>query len=135
MPRYRDIKRFLTAPPRPNRPDPRSNMLVGSGTGLLVICPCTVVIPLFDAGGTRFSGLLVMAYVIPPMVTEVTVKLTTPVPELLALKVPLKVAAKLSLPAIGAVCVIVRVKVPEAEAPVPLTKVWKLPKLEPVGVF
>jgi len=70
------------------------------------------------------------------MVTEVTVKLTTPEPELLALKVPLKVAAKLSLPAIGTVCVIVRVKVPEAAmTPVPLTKVWKLPKLEPVGVF
>jgi len=32
--------------------------------------------------------------------------------------------------------VIVRVNVPEAAmAPVPLTKVWKLPKLEPVGVF
>lgn len=70
------------------------------------------------------------------MVTEVTVKLTTPEPELLALKVPLKVAAKLSLPAVGMVCVIVRVKVPEAAmTPVPLTKVWKLPKLEPVGVF
>jgi len=32
--------------------------------------------------------------------------------------------------------VIVRVNVPEAAmAPIPLTKVWKLPKLEPVGVF
>ena len=31
---------------------------------------------------------------------------------------------------------IVRVKVPEAAMePVPLTKVWKLPRLEPVGVF
>lgn len=31
---------------------------------------------------------------------------------------------------------IVRVNVPEAAmAPIPLTKVWKLPKLEPVGVF
>jgi hypothetical protein len=59
--------------------------------------------PLFDAGGTRFSGLLVMAYVMPPMVTEVVVKFTTPVPELLALNVPLKVAEKLSLPAIGTV--------------------------------
>jgi hypothetical protein len=57
------------------------------------------------------------------MVTEVTVKLTTPLPELLALKLPLKVAEKLSLPAIGTVCVIVRVKVPDATAPVPLTKV------------
>ena len=57
------------------------------------------------------------------MVTDVTVKLTTPVPELLALKVPLKVAEKLSLPAVGTVCVIVRVKVPDATAPVPLTKV------------
>ena len=65
-----------------------------------------------------------MAYVTPPMVTEVTVKLTTPEPELLALKVPLKVAEKLSLPAVGTVCVIVRVKVPEAlMTPVPLTKV------------
>ena len=99
-------------------------MLVGSGMALPVICPWTVVIPLFDAGGTRFSGLFVMAYVMPPMVTEVVVKLTTPVPELLALKVPLKVAAKLSLPAVGTVCVIVSVNVPEAAiAPVPLTKV------------
>jgi hypothetical protein len=95
-----------------------------------------VVIPLFDAGGTRFSGLLVMAYVTPPMVTAVVVKLTTPLPELLALNVPLKVAAKLSLPAVGTVCVIVRVKVPEAAiTPLPEKKVWKLPKLEPVGVF
>src|SRR5215217_4467191 len=122
MPRHRDLKRFLTAPLRPSRPDPRSNMLVGSGTGAPVICPCTVVIPLLDAGGTRFSGLLVMAYVIPPIVTDVTVKFTTPVPELLALKLPLKVAEMLSLPAIGTVCVIVRVKVPETLiAPVPLT--------------
>ena len=60
----------------------------------------------------------------PPMLTEVTVKLTTPVPELLALKVPLKVAAKLWLPATGTVCVIVSVKVPEAlMTPVPLTNV------------
>jgi hypothetical protein len=57
-------------------------------------------------------------------VTEVTVKLTTPDPELLALKSPVKVAEKLSLPAIGMVCVIVSVKVPDAAiAPVPLTKV------------
>ena len=69
---------------------------------------------MFDAGGTRFSGLLVMAYVMPPMVTEVVVKLTTPEPELLALNVPLKVAEKLLLPAIGIVCVMVSVKVPEA---------------------
>ena len=112
-------------------------MLAGSGTGLLlVICPWTVVIPLFEAGGTRFSGLLVMAYVMPPMVTDVVVKLTTPEPELEALNVPLKVAAKLSLPAIGTVCVIVSVKVPEAPmTPLPETKVWKFPKLEPVGVF
>jgi hypothetical protein len=111
-------------------------MLVGSGTGLPVICPWTVVIPLLDEGGTRFKGLLVMEYVIPPMVTAVVVKFTTPLPELLALKVPLKVAEKLSLPGIGAVCVIVSVKVPEAlTAPVPLKNVWKLPKLEPVGVF
>ncbi len=111
-------------------------MLAGSGTGLPVICPWTVVIPLFDAGGTRFKGLLVMEYVIPPMVTAVVVKFTTPLPELLALKVPLKVAEKLSLPGIGAVCVIVSEKVPEAlTAPVPLKNVWKLPKLEPVGVF
>ena len=102
---------------------------------MLVICPWTVVIPLFDAGGTRFSGLLVTAYVTPPMVTAVVVKVTTPVPELLALNVPLKVAEKLSLPAIGIVCVIVRVNEPLAVAPGPLTKVWKLPKLEPVGVF
>ena len=106
----------------PAKPVPSNNMLVGSGT--LVICPCTVVIPLLEAGGTRFSGLLVMEYVIPPIVTDVTVKLTTPEPELLALKVPLKVAAKLLLPATGTVCVIVSVKVPEALiVPVPLTNV------------
>ena len=76
-----------------------------------------------------------MEYVIPPMVTAVVVKFTTPLPELLALKVPLKVAEKLSLPGIGTVCVIVSVKVPEALIdPLPLKKVWKLPKLEPVGV-
>ena len=70
------------------------------------------------------SGLLVMEYSIPPMFTEVTVKLTTPVPELLALKVPLNVAEKLSLPADGTVCVIVSVKVPDAPiAPLPLTNV------------
>ena len=133
---FRDVKRFLTIPPMPSRPVPSKNMLVGSGTALPVICPWTVVIPLFDAGGTRFSGLLVMEYVIPPIVTDVTVKLTTPVPELLALNVPEKVAAKLSLPATGIVWVIVRVKVPEALiVPLPETKVWKLPKLEPVGVF
>ena len=99
-------------------------MLAGSGTALPVICPCTVVIPLFDAGGTRFSGLLVMEYVIPPIVTDVTVKLTTPVPELLALNVPENVAAKLSLPAVGIVWVMVSVKVPEAfTAPLPEKKV------------
>ena len=100
-------------------------MLVGSGTGLLlVICPCTVVIPLFDAGGTRFRGLLVIAYVMPPIVTELTVKLTTPVPELLAVKLPLNVAAKLSLPATGTVWVIVSVNVPDAlMTPLPLTNV------------
>ena len=87
----------------PTSPVPSKNILVGSGTALPVICPCTVVIPLFDAGGTRVKGLLVMAYVIPPIVTEVVVKLTTPLPELLALKVPLNVAEKLSLPAIGTV--------------------------------
>jgi len=101
-------------------------MLVGSGTAaaLPVTNPCTVVIPLLEAGGTRFSGLLVIAYSIPPMFTDVTVKLTTPVPELLALKVPLNVAEKLLLPADGAVCVMVSVKVPDAlTTPVPLTKV------------
>jgi hypothetical protein len=77
-----------------------------------------------------------MEYVIPPIVTEVTVKLTTPEPELDAENIPVKVAAKLSLPAIGTVCVIVRVKVPEAAMVLlPEKKVWKLPKLEPVGVF
>ena len=96
-------------------------MLAGSGTGAPVISPWTVVIPLFEAGGTRFKGLLVMEYVIPPMVTAVVVKFTTPLPELLALNVPLKVAEKLSLPGIGAVCVIVSVNVPVAlTVPVPL---------------
>jgi len=94
------------------------------------------VIPLFEAGGTRFSGLLVIEYVIPPMFTDVTVKLTTPVPEFDAEKVPEKVAEKLSLPATGTVWVIVRVKVPlAAMLPLPLKNVWKFPKLEPVGVF
>jgi hypothetical protein len=78
-------------------------MLVGSGMALPVICPCTVVMPLFEAGGTRFSGLLVMEYVIPPIVTAVVVNATTPLPELLALNVPLNVAEKLSLPALGTV--------------------------------
>ena len=36
---YRDLKRFRAAPAIPSRPVPRSNMLVGSGTGLAVICP------------------------------------------------------------------------------------------------
>ena len=58
------------------------------------------------------------------MVIDVVVKLTTPVPELLALKVPLNVAEKLSLPAIGTDCVIVSVNVPEAlMVPLPLKKV------------
>lgn len=122
--------------PKPTRPVPSRNMLAGSGTALPVICPCTVVIPLFEAGGTRFNGLFVTEYVIPPIVIDVTVKLTTPVPELDALKLPLKVAEKLSLPAIGTVCVIVRLKVPDAPLkPVPETNVWKLPKLDPVGVL
>ena len=108
----------------PSRPVPSKNILVGSGTALPVICPCTVVIPLLDAGGTRFSGLLVMEYVMPPIVTDVTVKLTTPLPELLALNKPVKVAEKLSLPATGTVWVMVRVNVPEAAIePVPETKV------------
>ena len=70
------------------------------------------------------------------MFTEVTVKFTTPDPELLAENNPVKVAEKESLPAIGTVCVMVRVNVPDAAIePVPETNVWKLPKLEPVGVF
>jgi len=77
-----------------------------------------------------------MAYVIPPIVTEVTVKLTTPEPELDAENSPVKVAEKLSLPIVGTVWEIVRVNVPDAAmVPLPLTNVWKLPKLEPVGVF
>lgn len=98
-------------------------MVAGSGTGLVVINPWTVVIPLFEAGGTRFNGLLVMEYVTPPMVIAVVVKVTAPVPELLALNVPLNVAEKLSLPGIGIVCVIVRVNVPDALAPLPVTNV------------
>jgi len=111
-------------------------MLAGSGTALLAICPWTVVIPLFEAGGTRFNGLLVMEYVIPPIVSDVTVKFTTPEPEFDAENDPVNVAEKLLLPAIGAVWVTVSVKVPEAAiAPLPLKKVWKLPRLEPVGVL
>jgi len=52
------------------------------------------------------------------------VKFTTPVPELAAEKVPLKVAEKLALPAVGTVWVIVSVNVPlAAMTPVPLKKV------------
>ena len=70
------------------------------------------------------------------MVTDVVVKLTTPLPEFEALKSPVNVDEKLLLPAVGTVCVIVRVKVPEAATgPLPEKKVWKFPKLEPVGVF
>ena len=95
-----------------------------------------MVIPLLDAGGTRFNGLLVMAYVFGPMVTEVVVKFTTPDPELLAEKVPLKVAENELLPATGTVCVMVRVNVPDTFiTPFPEKNVWKFPKLEPVGVF
>ena len=65
-----------------------------------------------------------MEYVMQPMFTEVTLKLTTPVPELLAVNNPANVAEKLSLPADGIVCVIVSVKVPDILiVPVPLTKV------------
>ena len=61
---------------------------------------------------------------IPPIVTDVVVKLTTPLPELEALNNPVKVAAKESLPAIGTVCVIVNVKVPDAAmVPLPLKNV------------
>ena len=63
-------------------------------------------------------------------------KLTTPVPELLAEKVPLNVDANELLPAVGTVWLTVSANVPEAlMLPVPEKKVWKLPKLEPVGVF
>src|SRR5215470_10129927 len=71
-----------------------------------------------------------------PIFTDVVVKLTTPVPELDAENCPVNVAEKELLPAVGTVCVMVSVKVPETlMAPVPETKVWKLPKLLPVGVF
>jgi hypothetical protein len=64
------------------------------------------------------------------------VKLTTPEPELDAENNPVNVAEKESLPATGMVCVIVNVNVPEAlMGPLPEKKVWKLPKLLPVGVF
>ena len=77
-----------------------------------------------------------MEYVTPPIVTDVTVKLTTPLPEFEALNNPVNAAEKLLDPATGTVCVIVSVKVPEALIPpLPLKNVWKLPKLEPVGVF
>ena len=65
-----------------------------------------------------------------------TVKLTTPEPEFEAENKPVNVAEKESLPATGTVCVIVSVNVPDAAiAPLPEKKVWKLPKLLPVGVF
>jgi hypothetical protein len=70
------------------------------------------------------------------MFTEVTVKFTTPDPELLAENNPVKVAENESLPAVGMVWVMVKVNVPDAAIePVPETNVWKLPKLLPVGVF
>jgi len=70
------------------------------------------------------------------MFTEVTVKFTTPDPELLAENNPVKVAENESLPAVGMVCVMVKVNVPDAAIlPLPEKKVWKLPKLLPVGVF
>jgi hypothetical protein len=105
-------------------------MPVGVFVGVLVgvpgateISPSTVVIPLFDAGGTR-STHEATEYATPPIVTEVTVKLTIPEPELEALNAPLKVAEKLSLPATGTVCVMVRVKVPVAAmTPLPLKNV------------
>ena len=59
-----------------------------------------------------------------PICAVGTVKVTSPVPELLALKLAVKVADKLSDPAIGTVCVTVSVKVPEAlMTPLPLKKV------------
>jgi hypothetical protein len=65
-----------------------------------------------------------MEYVTPPIVTDVTVKLTTPEPELDAENKPVNVAEKESLPATGMVCVIVSVNVPDAAmAPLPETKV------------
>jgi hypothetical protein len=103
---------------------------VGVFVGVLVgvpgateMSPSTVVIPLFEAGGTRLTQEAT-EYATPPIVTEATVKLTIPEPELDALKDPLKVAEKLSLPATGTVCVMVRVKVPDAAmTPFPLTNV------------
>jgi hypothetical protein len=52
------------------------------------------------------------------------VKVTTAEPELLALNVPENVPETESLPPVGAVWVMVRLKVPEmAMAPLPLTKI------------
>ena len=80
--------------------------------------------------------MFVMLYVMPLIATEVTVKFTTPEPELLAVKSPVNVDENELLPAVGAVWVTVNVNVPEAAmAPFPEKNVWKLPKLEPVGVF
>jgi hypothetical protein len=60
----------------------------------------------------------------PPRVKAVVVKLTTPVPELLALNVPLKLDENESLPALGTIWVIVSAKVPEtAISPLPEKKV------------
>jgi hypothetical protein len=56
-----------------------------------------------DAGGTKSSGLFVIAYVILPMVIDDTLKFTCPVPELDAVNVPANVAEKLSDPALGTV--------------------------------
>ena len=97
-------RRLLIA--APVSPVPSSSMLAGSGTaveGVEVICPCTVVMPLFDAGGTRFNGLLVMLYTELPIVIDVVVKFTTPEPELLAEKSPVNVDENELLPAIGTV--------------------------------
>jgi hypothetical protein len=99
-------------------------MLRGVQVGVDVISACRVVMPLFEAGGTRLNGLFVMLYVTSPIVMDVVVKLTTPVPELLAEKTPLKEDENESLPAIGAVWVTVSVNVPEIlMTPFPDTKV------------
>ena len=73
---------------------------------------------------------------IPPIVTDVAVKFTTPEPELLAENNPVNVELNESLALVGTVWFTVSVNVPDAAiGPLPEKNVWKLPKLEPVGVF
>ena len=72
--------RRRTIPAKPVKPVPSNSSVAGSGTGAVILA-CTDVTPLFVAGGTRGSGLLVRLYVIPLIVAELTENVTSPVLE------------------------------------------------------